>query len=208
MSAPAPLDLAAPEFAPTAAVLIGVRKVAFDLQAALDHFRNDARLRDLTERQVPDARQRLTHVLKLTDEAAHRTMDLVEQSCPLVDAVGNEAARLVSLPNLALAVTQHLETTTGHMKLVRGKLTDVLLTQGYQDLSGQIIRSVIKLVEELELALNSLIKIGDLGSPPESLALPTSTATSSHGPVVPGVAHGNTVGDQMDVDAMLSGLGM
>ena len=41
----------------------------------------------MRHRQVPDARQRLAHVLKLTDDAAHHTMDLVDQSCPLVDAV-------------------------------------------------------------------------------------------------------------------------
>jgi chemotaxis protein CheZ len=58
-------------------VMSGVRKVAGDLQAALEQFRCDSRLLDLAERQVPDARHRLAHALKLTDDAAHRTMDLV-----------------------------------------------------------------------------------------------------------------------------------
>ena len=55
-------------------------------QSALARFRVDARLERLAEQEVPDARKRLTHVVKLTDEAAHRTLDLVEQSGPLVDA--------------------------------------------------------------------------------------------------------------------------
>jgi chemotaxis protein CheZ len=56
-------------------------------------FRCDSRLVDLAERQVPDARHRLAHVLKLTDDAAHHTMDLVDQSCPLVDTIAREARK-------------------------------------------------------------------------------------------------------------------
>jgi len=41
-------------------------------------------------------------------------------------------------------------------------LTDVLLAQGYQDLSGQIIRNVMQLVDELELALVDLVRIDSL----------------------------------------------
>ena len=55
-----------------------LRKLTHDLQSALDRFRLDPRLLTLAEKEVPDARHRLDHVLKLTDEAAHRTMDLVE----------------------------------------------------------------------------------------------------------------------------------
>lgn len=54
-----------------------LRKLTIDLQTALDRFRVDSRLVDLAEKEVPNAKHRLDHVLKLTDEAAHRTMDLV-----------------------------------------------------------------------------------------------------------------------------------
>src|SRR5690606_28744483 len=57
-----------------------LRKLTSDLQSALDRFRLDPRLLRLAEKEVPDARHRLDHVLKLTDEAAHRTLDLVERS--------------------------------------------------------------------------------------------------------------------------------
>ena len=36
-----------------------------------------------------------THVVKLTDEAAHRTLDLVEQSGPLVERTARESAQLL-----------------------------------------------------------------------------------------------------------------
>lgn len=195
-------------------VLMEVRQVARNLQAALDQFHSNSRLLDLAERQVPDARQRLAHVLKLTDEAAHRTMDLVDQSCPLIDAIAREAERLSTIGNgptpdrLTLAVDMHgfLGTALTSARAVRGMLTDVLLTQGYQDLSGQIIRGVMKLVDELEVALGALVRIGALTAPPGEEH--PETPSHGYGPVVPGINHGNSVSGQQDVDAMLLGLGM
>jgi chemotaxis protein CheZ len=195
------------------AVISGVRKVAGDLQAALEQFRADSRLVDLAERQVPDARARLVHVLKLTDDAAHHTMDLVDQSCPIVDQVAAAATRLLGSasnpPHRSkppwIEVETFLGDTVGSMKMLRSRLGEVLLAQGYQDLSGQILRSVMTLVDELEVALEDLIRIGNVEGPVGEPAAPRAGA--GFGPVVPGVAHGVTVSGQQDVDAMLSGLG-
>jgi chemotaxis protein CheZ len=194
-------------------LVTGVRKVASDLQAALEQFRTDSRLMDLAERQVPDARQRLLHVLKLTDDAAHHTMDLVDQSCPLVDQVAEGASRLLaaesrpahrSRPHWS-EVEAFLEETLGRMKALRSRLAEMLLAQGYQDLSGQILRSVMTLVDELEVALGNLVRLGNLQGPAGER--PADGASQGFGPVVPGIAHGATVNGQQDVDAMLSGLG-
>src|SRR2546421_11799853 len=65
-----------------------------NLRNALERFRFDARLNDLAEKEMPDARQRLSHVLKLTNDAAHRTLDLVEQSCPPAERTAREATGL------------------------------------------------------------------------------------------------------------------
>ena len=190
-------------------VLTSVRKVRGDLEAALERFRAESRLAELAERQVPDARQRLAHVLKLTDEAAHHTMDLVDQCCPLVDAVVQGAQRLQGLPDLSADVGRFLQQTQTHMKTVRARLTDVLLAQGYQDLSGQIIRNVMQLVDELELALVDLVRIDSFEFDGATMTSPAAPAVAgAYGPVVPGVAHGETVGGQEDIDAMLSGLGV
>ena len=53
------------------------------------------------------------------------------------------------------AVEAFLPVVRADSEQIRKNLADVLLAQGYQDLTGQIIRSVIKLVEELEEALAS-----------------------------------------------------
>ena len=68
-----------------------IRKLTGDLQKALERFSIESRLADIAENEIPDARTRLTHVIKMTDEAAHRTLDLVEQSGPLAERTSREA---------------------------------------------------------------------------------------------------------------------
>jgi len=191
-----------------------VRRVAIDLQTALDSFRVDSKLIDLAQRQVPDARHRLAHVLRLTDDAAHRTMDLVEQCCPLAERVAGEAERLIaaqeangSSPALQPHVSAFLRQTGTSMAAMRSNLAEVLLTQGYQDLSGQIIRGVMTLVEELEEALRDLLCIADPGSE-RGAHVGGFDARRGFGPRVPGVDHGPAVAGQQDVDALLSDLGI
>jgi chemotaxis protein CheZ len=200
-----------------------LRKLTGDLQAALERFRVDSRLMDLAEKEVPDARHRLDHVLKLTDEAAHRTMDLVEQSGPLAERTAREAADIVDLwrrfraRNIDLAdfrklverMDVFLESARTDMDKVRGNLSEVLLAQGYQDLSGQIIRGVMKLVAELEVALVDLVKLSKTGASGASASKPLSDETRrGFGPAIPGIKNGPAVSGQQDVDALLSGLGM
>jgi chemotaxis protein CheZ len=211
-----------------------LRSVAGDLQQALQRFSIESRLHDLATNEIPDARARLRHVISLTDQAAHRTLDLVEQSGPLADRLAREAAGLTELlaryharPDTAQSADLPTESTTrrslGLLPLlqtldeflpaartdaerIRRNLADMLLAQGYQDLTGQIIRSVMTLVEELEVALARLTKLagGDLGqqNPREQ------ETAGAFGPVVPGVTNGEVASGQTDVDALLSDLGM
>lgn len=193
-----------------------LRQITDDLQAALERFRLDSRLDDLATREVPDARARLEHVMRLTDDAAHTTLDLVEQSCPIADRAATRAGDLLdawSGPRRPSRneVRSYLDETRSGLGQVREKLSQVLLAQGYQDLTGQIIRGVMKLVDELEVALTHMVRIsgGSLSAPAATNGSPDEAAAArGFGPVVPGVAHGVTVSGQTDVDALLSDLGM
>lgn len=196
-----------------------LRKLTQDLQSALDRFRLDSRLLALAEKEVPDARHRLDHVLKLTDEAAHRTMDLVERSAPLADRTAREAAQIVEqwkrFRSRSIAVDEFqrmiermdtfLDAAQTDMDQVRGNLSEVLLAQGYQDISGQILRGVMKLVSELEHSLADLIRLSKSGP---RTAKPTEDTRRGFGPAIPGINNGPAVSGQQDVDALLSGLGM
>jgi chemotaxis protein CheZ len=193
-----------------------------NLRNALDRFRFDARLNDLAEKEMPDARQRLSHVLLLTSDAAHRTLDLVEKSGPAAERTAREAGELETLwrqfrsrqiapddfRSLVTRMDEFLRNARTDSDVVRANLAEVLLAQGYQDLSGQIIRGVMMLVAEVEKTLAELTRLAR-GEVASVLTTDPELNTRHTGPVVPGVdPQAAVVSDQEDVDALLSRLGM
>jgi chemotaxis protein CheZ len=159
----------------------------------------------------------------MTDEAAHRTMDLVEQCGPLAERTARGAgdisgmwtrfrARKIEIEEFRAMIQKmdaFLAASRTDMDKVRGNLTEVLMAQGYQDLSGQIIRGVMKLVSELETALVDLVRLSRTGPgalPEKPLA--NDGMSRGFGPAVPGVDNGPSASSQDDVDSLLAGLGM
>jgi chemotaxis protein CheZ len=201
-------------------LFLDLRKLTGDLQSALQRFRVDSRLADLAEKDVPNARLRLDHVLRLTDAAAHRTLDLVEQSGPLAERTARNASELMEqwqrfrerkmaveeFQRMVQGVAEFLQTTTTDMETVRVNLSEVLLAQSYQDLSGQIIRGVMKLVTELEIALADLVRLSQTGT--RGARRVSDETRRGFGPPIPGINSGPSVGGQPDVDELLSGLGV
>jgi chemotaxis protein CheZ len=192
-----------------AEVLTGVRRVTVELQSALQRFEVDSRLIGLAQHQVPDARRRLAHVMKLTSEAAHQTMDLAEQCSPLAEHIGEDAAKMLeSRASRAAAdpeVLSFLQRVVEGMNLLRQRLTEVRLAQGFQDLTGQIVASVLGLVDELERALGELARITDAAG---GTAAKDQTISRGLGPAVPGIGKGDALAGQQDVDALLQALGI
>ena len=210
-------------------MLSEIRKLTGDLQKALERFSIESRLADIAEHEIPGACARLTHVINMTDEAAHRTLDLVERSGPLAERTAREAGALLDAlsafrerPSTAAgfegvtrsieaflpivrAIEAFLPSARTDAEQIRRNLADVLLAQGYQDLTGQIIRSVIKLVQELERTLGDLTALS--GGAVEHATLGES-ASAGYGPAIPGLTKGEVASAQTDVDALLSGLGM
>jgi chemotaxis protein CheZ len=199
-----------------------LRRITASAQEALRRFREETRLDSLAANEVPDARKRLAHVVKLTEEAAHRTLDLVERSGPIVDQAARDAADLLEAwsayphrervgdslwPERAHAFLERALKDTDE---VRGNLSEMLLAQGYQDLTGQITRGVIALVGELETMLSQLVRLSNGDETMRTLrALPAPDRDLSRGvgPTVPGVQDAGSVGDQDDIDALLAKFG-
>lgn len=209
-----------------AGVLREIGTVTHDIESALARFCNETRLTDLAERDVPDARARLEHVLKMTDDAAHRTMDLVEQAYVPAKRTSRQVAHLSALwagiradstchamnghEGLRRLMDDFLEHASSDVDQVQENLKEVILAQGFQDLSGQIIRSVTKLIVELEAALVSLVQLTRGNAPGDAGArnAPAAVGSANHGfgPVVPRVNDANVVNGQDDIDALLSNL--
>jgi chemotaxis protein CheZ len=199
-----------------------LRRITASAQSALRKFREETRLDALASHEVPDARKRLAHVVKLTDEAAHRTLDLVERSGPIVDRSARAAAELLEAWTVegqhvyagkspwAERMRLFLERAAQDTDQVRGHLSEMLLAQGYQDLTGQIIRGVISLVDELESMLRELVRLSSGDETMRALrVLPQAPRDLQRGvgPTVPGVRDSGSVSDQDDIDALLESFG-
>ena len=187
-----------------------------ELHEAINDFVNDSRIADLAEREMPDASERLNYVISMTERSANTSLNAVEASLPLANELGCKADALFSdwtrfrerqLPIEEFRVLSHelgnfLQTVTGHAGQLHSKLSEVLMAQDFQDLTGQIIRQVIKLIHDVESKLVQLVRIS--GSQlPEKKKEPSKL----EGPVIPGVDQGDVLGGQDDVDDLLSSLG-
>lgn len=199
-------------------------KLTRELHDAITAFGMDEQISNLAQQEIPDARQRLRYVIDMTDQAAHRTLNAVEESLPICEELESRSRTLQDdwqrfvkrdmdiheFKQLAKRLDEFFSVNTGDAGKLRDSLNNVLMAQDFQDLTSQIIKKVIKLVEEVESNLVELIKLtrgpDDMDS--EMQAPKAKAEEKLAGPVVPGVNDGgSTVSGQDEVDDLLSSLG-
>ncbi len=194
------------------------------LHEAINGFLLDERLQALADHEMKDAADRLTHVIEMTENSANTTLSAVELAMPLVDKLTGQAAGLdrqwQRFRNRDLSV-EEFRTLTGdlsgffslvaeHGAVLNGQLNAVLMAQDFQDLTGQIIRKVIGLVQDVEDKLVQIIRLSGAGRTATVQVSPERQKADDekgHGPAVPGVDTGDLVQGQDDVDDLLSSLG-
>ena len=200
-------------------------KLTRELHDSLNNFKLDSKIAGLTEVEIPDATERLNYVITMTEEAADKTLTAVEIALPLSDELKASSLELQSrwdkFKNRKLSADEFRELShdleeffpkisTGTVEL-NAKLNEILMAQGFQDLTGQIIRRVIKLVQDVEEGLVEVIKMSGAhvkGKDKQKQDPDVNLGTMPEGPVVPGVAHAaETLSGQDDVDDLLSSLG-
>lgn len=85
---------------------------------------------------LPDACSRLEHVVKMTEEASMRTLDLADECRALLGTIGPEHEATVDA--------------------IRARLSAMVEAQSFQDLTGQIIQRVIQLIRSLQSGLGDI----------------------------------------------------
>jgi chemotaxis protein CheZ len=197
-------------------------KLTRDLHNTINGFQLDSKITSMTQKDIPDAKERLNHVISLTEQAADSTLNAVEASLPVSEELQARVAQLQERwgrfrtremdVNEFRSLSHDLDEFFKWLALktpeLHSNLSDILMAQGFQDLTGQIIRRVITLVQEVEESLVGLVRITGQKmqqvQPQEEKRGPDIAAA---GPVVPGIAHGDVVNGQDDVDDLLSSLG-
>ena len=156
--------------------------------------------------QITDASERLQYVVKMTDQAANCAIDLVEASAPLVNYISYEAQSLMAdwqrfmrkdmkadeFRVLARRVEGFLSRSLHDSDQLSANLNEILMAQGFQDLTGQVDRAV-----GIEHSTDDLRK----KSAKEKIS------SSGEGPQIHADKLDDVVSDQVDVDDLLSSLG-
>lgn len=196
-------------------------KLTRQLHDTLSDFHVDNKLSQLAESEIPDAKERLNHVITLTETAANKTLGVVEETLPRTEELERKAMELKAqwdrfrnrdmkveeFRGLTREIDDFLSWTSVNATAIHHGLSEVMMAQDFQDLTGQIIRRVIKLVQDVEENLVGLIKLAGPQRQHTEVAQ-TSSDIAAEGPQVPGVkTTTDVVSGQDDVDALLSSLG-
>jgi len=197
-----------------------------EFHETLSEFSSDSRLAELANTEFHDARERLHFVVNKTQQAADLTMSQVENSIPMCDSLIQITKELTTswdrltskemkadeFRELSKKIKVFLQTANNDGETLRANLTEVLMAQDFQDITGQVIYKVIKLVEDIESSLVNLVKIASehvgVGAVSNKKQEKDKDKSNLDGPVVPGVADmSETVTGQDEVDDLLSSLG-
>ena len=199
-----------------------IGKLTRQLHDSLTNFQVDSRLNDLATEDIPDAKERLNYVITRTEEAANKTMDVVESIFPVVDNIGeqvrtvnpswtklmNNEIDLKEFKTLCGDINTLLLTTEKETVHIHSLMTDVLMAQDFQDLTGQVIRKVIDLVREVEDSLiNMLTAFGVTADQTQTKSVLKMKDNLVEGPIVNKENRDDIVEDQDVVDDLLSSLG-
>ncbi len=175
------------------------------------------KLLEKTVSALPDAKDRLAYVANLTEQAACRVLNATDIASPLVDNIENSSKALgarwdkVFANEMSPADFKKLAAETRdflNQKLpektqaTHAQLTEIMMAQDFQDLTGQVIKKVVSLAQELESGLmNVLVQVM-----PETKRT-EEVASLMNGPVVNTEGRTDIVVNQEQVDDLLDSLG-
>ena len=120
---------------------------------------------------IPDARDRLDYVARLSEQAARRVLDATDTASPLQDAVESRSAEvrtswqaLLDADNegaggeadwraLAERTVATMAENERAATATRAELMNIMLAQDFQDLTGQVIGKITSIAQDLEKQL-------------------------------------------------------
>lgn len=203
-----------------------VGKLTRSLHEAIRRFEIDIGTAQQREEmsKIADASDRLGYVVDMTNKAANRTMDLVEESMPLAVEIRNEAEELKEawgrlrrremdpseFRELYKRIDKFFLDLSKNSDKVHGNLSEILLAQDFQDLTGQVIQKVTTLVREVEENLVTLVsmagKVDLMTGIQHEQKVEQEDILKGQGPQI-NTERSDVVSNQDDVDDLLSSLG-
>ncbi|MDR0673194.1 MAG: protein phosphatase CheZ [Zoogloeaceae bacterium] len=165
---------------------------------------------------LPDAKDRLAYVANLTEQAACRVLNATDVAQPMMEALEEAAKSLgarwdkVFANQMTTAEFKRLaEETRAYLNgglsekasVVNAQLMEIMMAQDFQDLTGQVIKKIVALAQDLENGLMSAL----LEVVPQSKR--SEVPGLMNGPVVNAEGRSDVVVNQQQVDDLLDSLG-
>lgn len=176
-------------------------------ELGLDHAIKDA------AQSIPDARERLSYVGRMTEQAANRVLNAAEQVQPLQEELATDAIVLrdrwiqadeksdsVEQAELIADTRQFLQDIPSKAQQTQENLMEIIMAQDFQDLTGQVINGMLGVIGTLE---TELVQVLVDSVPPEKRE---ETESLINGPAIDTSAD-NVLAAQDEVDDLLSSLG-
>ena len=163
--------------------------------------------------QINDAQDRLEYVASLTEQAANKVLNTLDEGMPAQDVLSKKSkameARWADLfagklsidefKTLAGDARAFASAVTEATEAEKARLLDIMMAQDFQDITGQLIKKVVTITKTVEHELAELLR--DNAPPAVREKLQAKPALMS-GPALPSVAL-----DQDNVDDLLADLG-
>jgi len=163
---------------------------------------------------IPDARDRLNYIATMTQAAAERVLNATEATQPIVDKIESGAKSLAAdwqkvfdnkmdvdqFKQLATQTQAFLLEVPKQTRQTSASLTEIMMAQDFQDLTGQVIKKIIDVTQSLEQQLVALL----VHNAPASVKIDQGLL---NGPVVNSAGRSDVVTTQAQVDDLLESLG-
>ncbi|UVW27751.1 protein phosphatase CheZ [Massilia sp. H6] len=168
---------------------------------------------------IVDAQDRLEYVATLTEQAANKVLNTLDEGMPAQDLLSKQAkdmenrwsdlfAGKLSLDEfkaLAGDARQFAGAVNAATEAEKARLLEIMMAQDFQDITGQLIKKVVKITQTVESELAQLLRDHAPADLKEKLAkkeAPQEDVVLMQGPSVPSAAL-----DQDNVDDLLADLG-
>lgn len=165
--------------------------------------------------EIPDARDRLNYVARMTEQAAERVLNATDEATPLQTDMAAAAAALekrwtevMERPSLKSEYNAQVQETLDFLKLTdkntaatKALLMDIMMAQDFQDLTGQVIKKITSLAQDLEKQLVQVL----VDFSPQ--AVKKEEETLMNGPQIDPHNTVDVVASQEQVDDLLDSLG-
>ncbi len=129
-----------------------VGKITRRLHDSLKEFKNaiDPGIKKLAREDVPHAVDKLQFVISRTEEAANKTIEIVERHLEETDKFSKHIKNIT-------APEKSINYLKSFRESFNNDMTEILTAQQFQDITGQTIKKVIELVDNIEAELLRLI---------------------------------------------------